>query len=84
MSHDIETYKRQSFGSTLEPQAPVGLLIVDLVNGFANPEVFGGGNIPQAIEHTIPLLAHARERAGRSRTAASFSPMTTPITTSSR
>lgn len=62
MSHDIETYKRQSFGSTLKPQAPVGLLIVDLVNGFANPEVFGGGNIPQAIEHTVPLLAHAREK----------------------
>ncbi|SAK45737.1 isochorismatase hydrolase [Caballeronia hypogeia] len=62
MSHDIETYKRQSFGSMLEPKAPVGLLIVDFVNGFANPEVFGGGNIPQAIENTIPLLAHAREK----------------------
>jgi maleamate amidohydrolase len=63
MSHDIETYKRQSFGSTLTPIAPIGLLIVDFVNGFANPEVFGGGNIPQAIGHTIPLLAHAREKA---------------------
>ncbi|WP_061151575.1 isochorismatase family protein [Caballeronia arvi] len=62
MPHDIETYKRQSFGSTLTPIAPVGLLIVDFVNGFANPEVFGGGNIPQAIERTIPLLAHAREQ----------------------
>ena len=62
MSHDIDTYKRQSFGSMLEPKAPVGLLIVDFVNGFANPEVFGGGNISQAIEHTIPLLAHAREK----------------------
>jgi maleamate amidohydrolase len=62
MSHDIDTYKRQSFGSTLTPKAPVGLLIVDFVNGFANPEVFGGGNIPQAIENTIPLLAHAREK----------------------
>jgi maleamate amidohydrolase len=62
MSHDIETYRRQSFGSTLEPKAPVGLLIVDFVNGFANPEVFGGGNIAQAIAHTIPLLAHARAK----------------------
>jgi maleamate amidohydrolase len=62
MSLDIETYKRQSFGSTLEPKAPVGLLIVDLVNGFANPEVFGGGNIAQAIENTVALLAHAREK----------------------
>lgn len=62
MSHDIETYQRQSFGSTLAPKAPVALLIVDFVNGFANPEVFGGGNIAQAIERTVGLLAHAREK----------------------
>ncbi|CAL8479544.1 N-carbamoylsarcosine amidohydrolase [Caballeronia sp. S22] len=62
MSHDIETYQRQSFGSTLVPKAPVALLIVDFVNGFANPDVFGGGNIAQAIERTVALLAHAREK----------------------
>lgn len=62
MSKELETYQRQSFGSTLEPQAPVALLIVDFVNGFADPEVFGGGNIAAAIERTVPLLAHARER----------------------
>lgn len=62
MSHELETYQRQSFGSTLEPKAPVGLLIVDFVNGFADPGVFGGGNIAPAIERTVALLAHARER----------------------
>jgi maleamate amidohydrolase len=62
MQNDIETYKRQSFGNTLAPKAPVGLLIVDFVNGFANPERFGGGNIAQAIERTVPLLEYARER----------------------
>jgi maleamate amidohydrolase len=62
MSHELDTYQRQSFGSTLEPKAPVGLLIVDLVNGFADPGVFGGGNIAPAIERTVALLAHARER----------------------
>jgi maleamate amidohydrolase len=62
MPNELETYQRQSFGSTLEAKAPVALLIVDFVNGFADPEVFGGGNIAQAIERTIPLLAHARER----------------------
>ena len=62
MSNQLDTYQRQSFGSTLEPKAPVGLLIIDFVNGFADPEVFGGGNIAQAIERTVPLLAHARER----------------------
>jgi maleamate amidohydrolase len=62
MSNELDTYQRQSFGSTLEPKAPVGLLIVDFVNGFADPEVFGGGNIAPAIERTVALLAHARER----------------------
>lgn len=62
MTADIETYRRQSFGTALEPVAPFGLLIVDFVNGFADPEVFGGGNIPEAIARTIPFLAHAREQ----------------------
>src|SRR5476649_3063543 len=62
MSRELDTYQRQSFGSTLEPKAPVGLLIVDFVNGFADPGVFGGGNIAPAIERTVALLAHARER----------------------
>jgi len=62
MSNELDTYQRQSFGSTLEPKAPVGLLIVDFVNGFADPEVFGGGNIAPAIERTVALLAYARER----------------------
>jgi len=59
---DVKTYSRQGFGAELEPKPPFGLLIIDLVNGFANPEVFGGGNIPEAIENTVPLLAEARKR----------------------
>ncbi|WP_301116745.1 N-carbamoylsarcosine amidohydrolase [Pusillimonas sp. (ex Stolz et al. 2005)] len=62
MSNDIQTYSRQGFGAQLELKAPFGLLIIDLVNGFANPDVFGGGNIPQAIANTVPLLAEARKR----------------------
>jgi len=62
MSNDIQTYSRQGFGAQLELKAPFGLLIIDLVNGFANPQVFGGGNIPQAIANTVPLLAEARKR----------------------
>lgn len=60
--NDVQTYSRQGFGAQLELKAPIGLLIIDLVNGFANPDVFGGGNIPQAIENTVPLLAEARKR----------------------
>ncbi|MDR5741067.1 MULTISPECIES: N-carbamoylsarcosine amidohydrolase [unclassified Caballeronia] len=54
-------YARQGFGQTLEIKGPVGLLVIDFVNGFADPAVFGGGNIAEAIANTVPLLAAARE-----------------------
>jgi maleamate amidohydrolase len=62
MHAEIGTYQRQGFGAALPLRGPVGLLIVDFVNGFADPQVFGGGNIPAAIDATVPLLATARER----------------------
>ena len=62
MQEEAQTYRRQGFGAGLEPVPPFGLLIVDFVNGFADPEVFGGGNIPQAIASTVPLLQEARKR----------------------
>lgn len=58
--NDVQTYARQGFGAQFELRGPIGLLIIDLVNGFADPAVFGGGNIPQAIANTVPLLSHAR------------------------
>jgi maleamate amidohydrolase len=57
---DSETYQKQGFGKSMQLKKPVGLLIIDFVNGFANPAVFGGGNITEAIKNTVPLLAHAR------------------------
>lgn len=62
MHDELRTYQRQGFGASLGVQPPIGLLIVDFVNGFADPAIFGGGNIPQAIERTVGLLALARER----------------------
>lgn len=62
MHAEIRTYERQGFGASLPLRAPIGLLIVDFVNGFADPAVFGGGNIPEAIANTVPLLSAARER----------------------
>lgn len=58
--HEAATYERQGFGQSLEMIPPFGLLIVDFVNSFADPRVFGGGNIPPAIARTVELLAHAR------------------------
>lgn len=62
MDNEVQTYQRQGFGSALALHGPVGLLIVDFVNGFADPAIFGGGNIPEAIHNTVPLLAAARDR----------------------
>lgn len=59
---ELRTYARQGFGASLQPVPPYGLLIVDFVNSFADPGVFGGGNIPAAIAQTVDLLATARER----------------------
>ncbi|MBS0340389.1 MAG: isochorismatase family protein, partial [Proteobacteria bacterium] len=57
-----QVYQRQGFGAGLGVQPPIGLLIVDFVNGFADSGTFGGGNIPGAIDRTVGLLATARER----------------------
>jgi maleamate amidohydrolase len=59
---EAETYQRQGFGMALDVCPPYGLLIVDFVNGFADPAIFGGGNIAAAIETTKGLLAHARQQ----------------------
>lgn len=60
MSEDV--YARQGFGQRMGLGQRPSLLIVDFVNGFADPAKFGGGNIPPAIEATLPLLAAARAR----------------------
>src|SRR5262245_16645529 len=57
---DLEVYTRQGLGGSLGREPPYGLRLVDFVAGFADPTLLGGGNIPQAIEATVPLLATAR------------------------
>ena len=57
-----DVYAKQGFGASSGFGAAPALLIVDFVNGFNDPELFGGGNIPQAIANTKRLLAFARER----------------------
>jgi maleamate amidohydrolase len=62
MSFDQDIYQKQGFGNAVAPIAPYGLLIIDFINGFADPLTFGGGNIGPAIECTRGLLAQARQR----------------------
>lgn len=58
---EATVYQQQGFGSTLTPTGNVGLLIIDFVVGFADPAVFGGGNIAPAIARTEQAIAIARE-----------------------
>lgn len=62
MNVDHSVYLRQGFGATMPPKSPYGLLVVDFINGFADPGSFGGGNIHAAIECTRGLLDEARAR----------------------
>ncbi|VTU37684.1 Maleamate amidohydrolase [Variovorax sp. PBS-H4] len=60
MTHDV--YERQGFGAALLPQPPFGLLVVDFVNGFVDPDRFGGGNCAEAADRVQELLRQARAR----------------------
>ncbi len=60
---DLEVYEKQRFGQPTGFGGKPALLVVDFVNGFVDPDVFGGGNIAAAVERTVPVLAAAR-RAG--------------------
>ena len=57
---DAAIYQRQGFGQRLGIGRKPGFLIVDFVNGFNDPAIFGGGNIAAAIARTKDLLATAR------------------------
>ncbi len=58
--NELEIYQKQGFGNRSGMGQRPALLIVDFVNGFADPDQFGGGNIGEAIENTRELLAEAR------------------------
>lgn len=60
--NSVDVYARQGFGGSSGFGETPALLLVDFVNGFNDPDLFGGGNIPQAIENATRVLAVARER----------------------
>lgn len=62
MSADNTVYQRQGFGTSMPLKEPFGLLVIDFINGFADPGRFGGGNIAEAIHCTQGLLTAARDR----------------------
>ena len=61
MSAELDVYQRQRFGQRLGFGRRAGLLVVDFVNGFNDPALFGGGNIGPAIERSVDLLDTCRQ-----------------------
>ena len=58
---DTDVYRQQGFGQTIRHGNRPALLVVDFVNGFLDPAIFGGGNILEAAKRTQPLLEAARD-----------------------
>jgi len=56
----MSLYQRQGFGHSLGRPSQPGLLIIDFINGFADPGILGGGNIKEAILSTTKVLDEAR------------------------
>ena len=61
MTNDV--YVRQNFGNEVGLGRRPALLIVDFQVGFADPDVFGGGNVKEAVDATVPLLKEMRALA---------------------
>jgi len=60
VSEDLDIYEHQGFGNEIGFGQRPGLVIVDFVNGFTDPDQFGGGNITDAITKTRDLLVKVR------------------------
>jgi maleamate amidohydrolase len=58
---DRQIYRAQGFGGRVGIGRKPALCIVDFVNGFVDPRIFGGGNILEAVAKTIGLLSAVRQ-----------------------
>ena len=59
--NELDIYARQGFAQRIGIGASPALVMVDFVLGFTDPAHFGGGNIIDAIDKTVDLLAFARK-----------------------
>lgn len=60
-SSDVNVYRQQGWGQRLGFGKSCALVVIDFTQGFADPQILGGGNIAQAIEATGPVLSAARQ-----------------------
>ncbi|MGJ5180330.1 isochorismatase family protein [Bradyrhizobium oligotrophicum] len=59
---ELDIYAKQGFAQTVGLGDRPAVVVVDFINGFTDPDHFGGGNIDPAIERTVELLELARAR----------------------
>lgn len=59
----VDVYERQGYGGKSGFGDRPAVVVVDFINSFADPDQFGGGNIAEAIDNTVNLLAAARKAA---------------------
>ena len=57
---DLGIYAKQKLGQTIRLGRTPALLVVDFVNGFVDPDMFGGGNVLDAARATRGVLAAFR------------------------
>ncbi|MDE0056653.1 MAG: isochorismatase family protein [Defluviicoccus sp.] len=60
MADDLDIYEKQGFGNRIGFGERPALIVIDFINAFNDPEMFGGGSIQSAIDHTEDLLGLAR------------------------
>jgi len=58
--NDTDVYKKQEMGRSISLGVRPALLVIDFVNGFLDPEMFGGGNVVEAAQNTKPVIEHFR------------------------
>lgn len=59
---EADVYARQKFGQPIALGKSPALIVVDFVNGFLDPDMFGGGNIIEAAKATVPVVAAFRQK----------------------
>jgi maleamate amidohydrolase len=59
--NERDIYRQQNFGNRIGFGRRSALLIVDFTVGFNDPELFGGGNIADAVKRSVELLAFFRK-----------------------
>ncbi len=59
---DADIYKKQQLGGDITKGLQPALIVVDFVNGFIDPNIFGGGNTLEAAKAAVPVVAAFRSR----------------------